>query len=501
MGNWRSATTVAVLLFPCLAWGACNVPNGAPGQIFFNTAYKVLEYCNGTTWINLGNPNVTGALNNCTSPVGVPGQIFFNTAYKVLEYCNGTTWINLGTPNATGALNNCTLPAGTPGKMQFNTSGNTLQYCNGTTWVNAGYWQLDTDPDPFNFIDLTGQALNTQVESNIIQIIGLGGFTPVAVSGSGSPQLRTCNDAACSSVITTWATGMNIANNKYLQARLTTAGTNSTAQISSITIGTLGNSVWTVTTLDDTTPNAYNFTNLVDQSKSAQVTSNIIQITGINVAVTAAASGASSQVRSCIDITCSSVLSTWGSSISISNNQYLQVRQTTSASADTITTATVTVGTGTSDWTATTVAVTPGSQNYGTPGTYSFVVPNYNTLTVTAVKGGTGGTGASIQDIDSFPYAEGSVTCNVVGVIPGSPGSPGGNSTFAASPAVTNATKVYSIGDSGAPIPGQTITITVGAGGAGGAGGVDPNYEWPCSFPQGATGATGSPGSVNTVWN
>ena len=32
---------------------------------------------------------------DCTGPAGVAGQIIYNTTFSVMQYCNGTNWINM----------------------------------------------------------------------------------------------------------------------------------------------------------------------------------------------------------------------------------------------------------------------------------------------------------------------------------------------------------------------------------------------------------------------
>lgn len=37
---------------------------------------------------------------DCTTPAGVAGEQFFNTTYLVMQYCNGTDWVNMGSSSA-----------------------------------------------------------------------------------------------------------------------------------------------------------------------------------------------------------------------------------------------------------------------------------------------------------------------------------------------------------------------------------------------------------------
>lgn len=98
---------------------------------------------------------------------------------------------------------------------------------------------------------------------------------------------------------------------------------------------------------------APDFTNLVNQSVSTLVSSDIKMVGGMpgcTMAIKVSGSG-SPQYRICDDATCTSVSQTWSSTESvITNNKYVQLRLTSSASANTFSTATLTLGTSLSSW-------------------------------------------------------------------------------------------------------------------------------------------------------
>jgi hypothetical protein len=115
-------------------------------------------------------------------------------------------------------------------------------------------------------------------------------------------------------------------------------------------------------------PNAFSFTNLANQTTSTLVTSNIVQVTGMNCSVVTTISGPGAPAyRICSDAACSTVLQSWttGSS-SITTGQYMQVQQTTSVSGGVTFTATVLVGGGASVWAASTTGSCASSPAVGT---------------------------------------------------------------------------------------------------------------------------------------
>jgi hypothetical protein len=105
----------------------------------------------------------------------------------------------------------------------------------------------------------------------------------------------------------------------------------------------------------DITPDSFSFTAQTNVAISTVTSSNIVQITGIDAPTPASVSGLGSQFRICSDATCAIEVQTWGkANQSVSNNQYVQTRITSSATSLTLVTASLTVGTGTSSFNVTT---------------------------------------------------------------------------------------------------------------------------------------------------
>jgi hypothetical protein len=135
--SWVSGIVLA-LGAPLVVYAACTGPANA-GTAFYNGTYKVLQYCDGTNWKNLGSKNQGGGSGPCSTPTGAEGAMIYNSTTNVLQYCNGDNWVNMGNSNA-GATGSCSTPTGNRGAVFFNTTVSKLQYCNGTAWINAGNW-------------------------------------------------------------------------------------------------------------------------------------------------------------------------------------------------------------------------------------------------------------------------------------------------------------------------------------------------------------------------
>lgn len=131
----------------------------------------------------------------------------------------------------------------------------------------------------------------------------------------------------------------------------------STLTASDGTVSAVANLSGTATGWQDTTPNAFNFTDLTNQLIGTLLTSNILQISGIDGDVTVSIAGQGSpEFRVCGNASCSSVVTNWTAGpATIQNNQRLQLRLT-SGSFSTSHVATVTVGTYAEDWSVSTSA-------------------------------------------------------------------------------------------------------------------------------------------------
>jgi hypothetical protein len=71
----------------------------------------------------------------CASPAGYTGDLLYNNASHVPQFCNGASWIPAGpVPGAGGG--GCT--GGSEGSFVYNADNHVLQYCDGTNWIAAG---------------------------------------------------------------------------------------------------------------------------------------------------------------------------------------------------------------------------------------------------------------------------------------------------------------------------------------------------------------------------
>lgn len=156
---------------------------------------------------------------------------------------NGGGWVSSGTIS-----NGQTLEV----RLRSANAENTKRTATVTVGTGSATWEVttylqDNTPDSFSFLNLTGQAMETQILSDVVTITGIGPSTAsVTISGDGSPQFSV-NGGSWRSVAT------NITNGQTLRLRLTTPNTLNTTRTATVTVGTVSQG-WDVTTVTTVPP-------------------------------------------------------------------------------------------------------------------------------------------------------------------------------------------------------------------------------------------------------
>lgn len=151
------------------------------------------------------------------------------------------------------------------------------------TYNQAGI-AADTTPDSFTFTDYSGATVNTTYNSNIT-IAGINTATNATYSGDANGTFSIDNS-------TFNQTAKSVSNGTTIYLRLPSSGSGGTARTATITVGGVSDSM-TVTTAAsaDSTPDAFNFTDVSNANATTFYTSSII-VAGINTTATATISGA-----------------------------------------------------------------------------------------------------------------------------------------------------------------------------------------------------------------
>ncbi len=198
----------------------------------------------------------------------------------------------------------------------------------------------DLTPNAFTFTAQTDVELSTVVESNAITVSSIN--QPVSISISGGEYSIAGGNY-------TSATG-TISNGQSVTVRLTSSENYSTQTDATLTIGGVSGT-FSVTTLDDTFPDAFSFEAQTEVEVSTQVTSNEVTITGLAAASPISITGGEYSIDG------GEFSDAEGS---IENDQTVVVRQTSSTDPETTTEAILTIG------------GVEGSFAVTTPGKYNF---------------------------------------------------------------------------------------------------------------------------------
>ena len=97
---YRYFTAIGLALFLMLTAGqaraACTSPSAAEGDIVYNEAYHMFQFCAGTTWTSFTEINPGAGGSGCSNPSQPEGFMFYSNDYHVLQFCNGSNWIAVG---------------------------------------------------------------------------------------------------------------------------------------------------------------------------------------------------------------------------------------------------------------------------------------------------------------------------------------------------------------------------------------------------------------------
>ncbi len=172
------------------------------------------------------------------------GPELANTGYLLI--CDGSNWNKVISFSNSGIMS--------PTFSGSCSNGDIVTFDAATGGLSCSTTCSDNTPSAFNFTDNPSASASTLTLSNVVQVTGFNCQLNVTVNGEGFPQLRTCSDASCTSVIQDWTSSPSpILNNQYIQTRLTSSSAGGDTYTANIFVGnTVEN--WNVTTTGDCTP-------------------------------------------------------------------------------------------------------------------------------------------------------------------------------------------------------------------------------------------------------
>lgn len=296
-----------------------------------------------------------GVISNWSGTNTVAARIRNTSTNTVVKTFNITT--NNGTTNVS-------VTSGLPAATSGSSSNYRVEVYNGNEYLNGATFSVtrgaaDTTPNDFSFTDFTNVARSTTQTSSTITVGGLSTGTSVAVSVTGGTYSKNSGSYTSSNG--------TASNGDTFSVRHTSSGSFSTNTDTTLTIGNKDDTFRTTTLAADTVPDAFSFTDAVDQPLGALTTSTEITVAGLNTSTTVSVTGGEYSKN---DGTYTS------SSGTASNGDTFSLRHTTSISYSTPTNTELNIGGITDTWSTTTIAegttqtgggggTSTGSGNYG----------------------------------------------------------------------------------------------------------------------------------------
>ena len=260
---------------------------------------------------------------------------------------NGTYSKNGGsyTSSAGTAVNGDTFRVRHTSSSSFGTTVSTTLNIGGVTdTYSSTTIAEDTTPASFSFTDVTDVARSTTKTSNQITITGINSSAAVSITGGTYSK----NGGSYTSSAGT------AQENDTFTVRHTSSSSFNTSTNTTLTVGGVSDTYTSTTIAEDTTPNAFTFTDVTGVSQSTTQTSNTITVSGINSSASVSVSGGTYSKNG------GSYTSSAGTA---SNGDTFSVRHTSASDFNTQTNTTLTIG-GVSDTYSSTTAAFSGSTFY-----------------------------------------------------------------------------------------------------------------------------------------
>ena len=196
---------------------------------------------------------------------------------------------------------------------------------------------VDTTPNNFSFSNKTDAALSTTITAAAITITGINSATAVSITGG--------EYSVDGGAFTSGAGTVN--NNQTITVRVSSSAQFSTATSATLTVGGLSATFTATTLAEDKTPDAFSFTAGSNTARNVVLVSNSVTISGINTVTPISITSGEYSIEG------GAYTSAAGT---VTNNQHVTVRLTTSGQFSTAVNAALTVGTVTGSFIATTLA-------------------------------------------------------------------------------------------------------------------------------------------------
>lgn len=217
-------------------------------------------------------------INGITGSVPISVEDVFNAEYRI----NGGSWTGLAGSLSAGdevevrLLTANTYSAERTANLIVGTTAETLSV---TTRPQ------DTTPDTFTFTSQLVASGTVDVSSESVILSGFDATVPVSLSGDASAEYRIGTDSG-SVVWGEWLTAAgSVSAGQLIEVRLDASGSEGLTRSVTVQVGS-GSSVYEVESQDQT-PDAFAFNAVTSAGINSTITSDAVQISGVNGAVSA----------------------------------------------------------------------------------------------------------------------------------------------------------------------------------------------------------------------
>ena len=193
---------LSVFWLPASAFAACSSPAGNAGDLMYNQASHVPQYCDGSLWWQMGNKGVGGG-GGCASPAGSEGDVMYNAASHAMQFCDSALWRQIGATGAGQAITTSTSSSNpiTPDVPSPAVSSGAMT--NGL----VGWWKLD-DASSGNAVttaaDSSGGAHNGTTQGSVKPTWTASGQVKNALILAAASSQYVSVPAAAALALSTW---------------------------------------------------------------------------------------------------------------------------------------------------------------------------------------------------------------------------------------------------------------------------------------------------------
>ncbi|MBM95954.1 MAG: hypothetical protein CMI09_08945 [Oceanospirillaceae bacterium] len=184
---------------------------------------------------------------------------------------------------------------------------------------------MDTTPDSFSFVSQSDVEIMAASYSNTVTLAGFDGELPISVTGNAGLMINGAPRGV---------TSANVSAGDTVQVVQEVVGDFGSDMVTTVTLGSYSTTFTSTIRDADTSPNAFNLTNLTDAEPGTRIESNTVTLEGFEGALTLTVTNGELRVNDDLS----------GASVSVEAGDEISVVQQSSADSETTVVSTVSLG-------------------------------------------------------------------------------------------------------------------------------------------------------------